>query len=164
MTTVTGRVRPTVRLRQTDVDAACVLATSWSSDRPFPRTAGVGLPFEIETATGEVFRVDPFNALVALPVRRRERAGGVRREYSWVAPADEVVVEGEIDRDGPSRLPPALHACRIDLRAPDGAAHHRVPPRALVPGEADDGSVSAAPPPNGEPPHPPPPRRKRKAV
>jgi hypothetical protein len=158
MTTVTGRVRPTVRLRQTEVDAACVLATSWSSDRPFPRTAGIGLHFEIETATGEVFRVDPFDALVALPVRRREHAGGVRREYGWVAPADEVVVEGEIDRDGPSRLPPALHACRIDLRAPDSTAHHRVPPRALVPGEADDGS---APPP---PPAAPAPRRRRKPV
>jgi hypothetical protein len=138
MSTVTGRVRPTVRLRQDEVDAPCVLATSWSSERQFPRTVGVGVPFEIETSAGEVFRVDPFDAVVALPVRRHDRTAGVLREYAWVAPDDEVTIEGDIDRDGPSRLPPALHATRIAVVTTATGGRHHIPPRALRAGEADE--------------------------
>jgi hypothetical protein len=148
MVTIHGRVRATVRLRdgQLGVSAGgagigepCVLATSWASDRAFPRTVGVGVPFEIETAAGEVFRVDPSEALVALPVRRRERDGGISREYGWLAPADEITVDGELDPEDPASPPPALHAKRIALPAPaTGPADvHRVPPRALRSGEAD---------------------------
>jgi hypothetical protein len=144
MVTIHGRVRATVRLRdgQPGVGggggAPCVLATSWASDRSFPRTVGVGVPFEIETAAGEVFRVDPFQAMVALPVRRRERDGGISREYGWLAPADEITVDGELDPEDPASPPPALHARRIALPAPAVADVHRVPPRALRSGEADE--------------------------
>lgn len=168
MTTVSGRVRPTVRLRQDDVDAACVLATSWASDRPFPRTVGVGVAFEIETASGEIFRIDPRAAVIALPVRRRERKNGVSREYAWVALDDEITVEGELDHGGRSRRPPALHATRIALAAPGvdvQSGRHHIPPRALIQGQADQGQAPGdaaalpAPAPNGEPP-----RRKKKKV
>ena len=168
MSIVSGRVRPTVRLRQDQVDAVCVLATSWSSERTFPRTVGVGVPFEIETAGGEILRVDPFDAVVALPVRRYERSDGVSREYAWIGPDDEVTVEGDLDAAGEAsaaRLPPALHATRI-AAALTGCARHHIPPRALRAGEIEThaaGSTSqpAAPSQAGAE-APPLPRRRRK--
>jgi hypothetical protein len=171
MSIVSGRVRPTVRLRQDEVDAVCVLATSWSSERAFPRTVGVGVPFEIETAGGEILRVDPFDAVVALPVRRYERAGGVSREYAWIGPDDEVTVEGDLDVGdaSSSRQPPALHATRI-ASVLTGCARHHIPPRALRAGEIEPRAAAAPderPPSESDaaPPAPQPlPRRKRKRI
>jgi len=158
MAVVTGRVRPTVRLRQDEVAAACVLATSWSSERSFPRTVGFGVAFEIETAAGQVLRIDPFDAVVALPVRHYERKDGVSREYAWIGPDDEVTVEGdlEVGHRGRARQPPGLRATRIAI-ALAGCARHHVPPRALRPGQTE--KVAAAPEEGGEPEAP---RRKRK--
>src|SRR5436190_10558389 len=131
MITVRGRVRPTVRLKRDGGGAPCVLATSWASDRPFPRTSGAGVTFEIETESGEALRVDPFEALAVVPVRRRERGegGGPAREEGWLAVGEEVIVDGE--RDGN-----VVRAARIaGADAGAGGETHRVPPYRLAIGE-----------------------------
>jgi hypothetical protein len=133
LTTVTGRVRGALRLKSGDDAAARVVATSWASDRPFPRTKGAAVAFELEASDGAVYRIDPFEALVALPVRERGLRDGVRHEEAWIALSDEIVVEGELERAGRA---PALRARRIAM-ARDGAAVHRVPPRALERAEAE---------------------------
>jgi hypothetical protein len=148
-TTVTGRVRGTVRLKTqaagaADADGARVVATSWASDRSFPRTAGAAVAFELEAGDGAVYRVDPFEALVALPVRETAVRAGVRHEAAWIAVADEITVEGELERAGRGRAPPALRARRIAMAAGDlGAPLHRVPPRALQRAESE--RIEAAP-------------------
>jgi hypothetical protein len=132
LTTITGRVRPTVRLKGADGD--CVVSSSWASDRAFPRTVGVAIPFEVEAADGAVFRVDPFGAFVLLPVRRSGAREGVRHEEAWIAVADEITVEGELERAGRNRQP-ALLAHRI--AAAGAAPLHRLPPRSLQRGESE---------------------------
>src|SRR5579871_3003729 len=132
LTTVTGRVRGTVRLKDGEhagADAR-VIATSWASDRAFPRTTGAAVAFELEAGDGAVYRVDPFEALVALPVRETAVREGVRHEASWIAVADEITVEGELGATR-GRAPAALRARRIAMAAPaaNGAGLHRVPPR-----------------------------------
>jgi hypothetical protein len=81
-TTVTGRVRATLRLKAGGAAGVQVVATSWASDRSFPRTTGAAVPFELETGDGTIYRVDPFEALVALPVRQTRE--------SWSGPAARV--------------------------------------------------------------------------
>jgi hypothetical protein len=134
LTTITGRVRGTVRLKADG--AARVVATSWASDRAFPRTAGAAVAFELEAGDGAVYRVDPFEALVALPVRETAVHAGVRHEAAWIAVADEITVEGELERGG-RRTPPALRARRIAMAGDGGAPLHRVPPRALQRAESE---------------------------
>jgi hypothetical protein len=144
-TLVTGRVRATVRLKSSGDGPARVVMSSWSSDRPFPRTVGVGVPFEIETADGAIYRVDPFEALVSLPVRHTAEHAEARHEEAWIAAADEIAVEGELERAGRTRLPPTLHARRIASIASKGAAAlHRLPPRTLQRGESE--KLEAPPP------------------
>src|SRR5450432_1929414 len=140
-TTVTGRVRGTLRLK--GGAGAHVVATSWASDRAFPRTTGEAVPFELEAGDGAVYRVDPFEAVVALPIRRTEVRDGVRHEEAWIAVADEVTVEGELERGARGRLPPALRARRIATAANGVVAMHRLPPRALVRGESEKIEVVA---------------------
>jgi hypothetical protein len=149
-TTVTGRVRGTVRLKDGGHAGAGarVVQTSWASDRAFPRTTGAAVAFELEAGDGAVYRVDPFEALVALPVRETAVRDGVRHEAAWIAVADEITVEGELERAGRGRAPPALRARRIamtttDPAAPSGAGLHRLPPRALQRGESE--RIDAAP-------------------
>jgi hypothetical protein len=148
-TTVTGRVRGTVRLKTeaagaSDGDGARVVATSWASDRSFPRTAGAAVAFELEAGDGAIYRVDPFEALVALPVRETAVRAGVRHEAAWIAVADEITVEGDLERAGRGRAPPALRARRIAMAAGDaGAPLHRLPPRALQRAESE--RIEAAP-------------------
>jgi hypothetical protein len=110
--TITGRVRGTVRLKESDGASARVVATSWASDRAFPRTSGAAVAFELEAGDGAVYRVDPFEALVALPVRETAVREGVRHEAAWIAVADEITVEGELDRTGRGRGPAARPAHR----------------------------------------------------
>ena len=126
LTTVTGRVRGTVRLKA-DGAGARVVTTSWASDRPFPRTSGVAVAFELEGGDGAVYRVDPFEALVALPVRERDVRAGVRHEAAWIVIEDEITVEGELDAGG------ALRARRIAMRC---ARRIGMPTRALQGREA----------------------------
>jgi hypothetical protein len=139
MLVISGRVRATVRLKSDGVPATCVVSTSWSSDRPFPRTLGTGVVFDVETAEGEVFAVDPFDALVVLPVRRRGSRDGVRLEEGWLAHGDTVDVAGEL-RPGRGRV---LRASRIALGAAPGS--HRVPPRSLVRGELEKVELAKKP-------------------
>jgi hypothetical protein len=136
MTTVSGRVRPTVRLKQNEVPVDCVLSSSWSSDRAFPRTVAAGVTFEIETEGGDVLRVDPFEAVIALPVRQASRDGAIRRELAWACVEDVITVEGEVERGGRSRLPPLLRAHRIVVVV-DFPGQHRIPPRTLGRGETE---------------------------
>jgi hypothetical protein len=145
--TITGRVRGTVRLKESDGASARVVATSWASDRAFPRTSGAAVAFELEAGDGAVYRVDPFEALVALPVRETAVREGVRHEAAWIAVADEITVEGELDRTGRGRAPAALRARRIALAGAtaNGAGLHRVPPRALQRGESERIEAAAAP-------------------
>jgi hypothetical protein len=143
LTTVTGRVRATLRLKAGGAEGAHVVATSWASDRPFPRTAGAAVAFELETGDGVVYRVDPFEALVALPVRQTAVRDGVRHEEAWIGVDDEITVEGELERPGRGRLPPALRARRIASTKNGGAALHRLPPRALQRGESEKIEVAA---------------------
>jgi hypothetical protein len=126
-------VRPTVRLKA-EGDATRVVASTWASDRAFPRTEGSGVVFELETGDGAVYRVEPFDALVTLPVRATVVEGGVRREEAWIAADDEITVEGELERGGRAR-PPALRARRIVMNG--AAAAHRLPPRTLRRGEQE---------------------------
>src|SRR5580692_6981983 len=109
-TTVTGRVRATVRLKNGDDGDAGgdtrVVTMSWASDRTFPRTRGAGVPFELLAGDGAVLRVEPFEALVTLPVRQSARRDDVRREAAWIAVEDEITVEGELDAA-------TIHARRI---------------------------------------------------
>jgi hypothetical protein len=135
MTTVMGRVRATVRLKSDTAGPPRVLETSWAADRSFPRLAGVGVPFEVETSDGQIYRVDPFEALVALPVRARTSRDGGAREEAWIEAHDELKIEGELEPAGRARLPPALRARRIEQAGPP--ALHRLPPRALGRGESE---------------------------
>jgi hypothetical protein len=149
-TTVTGRVRATLRLKAGGADGAQVVATSWASDRSFPRTTGAAVPFELEAGDGTIYRVDPFEALVALPVRQRNLRAGVRYEAGWIAVADEITVEGELERAGRARAP-ALRARRIAATTNEGAgALHRLPPRTLERGESE--KIEAPAPPLAPPP------------
>jgi hypothetical protein len=149
-TTVTGRVRATLRLKAGGADGAHVVATSWASDRSFPRTTGAAVPFELEAGDGTIYRVDPFEALVALPVRQTNLRAGVRHEAAWSAVADEITVEGELERAGRARAP-ALRARRIAVTTNEGAgALHRLPPRALQRGESE--KIEAPAPPLAPPP------------
>jgi hypothetical protein len=136
-TTVTGRVRGTQRLKAAGAEGARVVETSWASDRPFPRTTGAGVSFELEAGDGAVYRVDPFEALVALPVRRSAVRDGVRHEEAWLSVADEITVEGELERASRGRAPAALRARRIVMAETGGASLHRLPPRALQRAEAE---------------------------
>jgi hypothetical protein len=151
MTTVIGRVRATVRLAPDGVatgdGAACVVRSAWSPVGAFPRTAGTGVAFELETADGQLVRVEPFEALVAVPVRARRDEGGAPRELGWIAVGDEVTVEGVVEGGAPTRL----RATRIALVDAGARTLHRLPPRALVPGEADARGARGA----GAPPTPP---------
>ncbi|HTA17815.1 MAG TPA: hypothetical protein VK989_00900 [Polyangia bacterium] len=134
-TTVTGRVRATVRLKNGDGGDAQVVAVSWASDRMFPRTRGVGVAFELETSDGVVLRVEPFEALVTLPVRQSVVRDGVRREDAWIASEDELTIEGELDAAGAA---PTIDARRISLDGRDAMARMRLPPGALARGEAEE--------------------------
>jgi hypothetical protein len=143
LTTVTGRVRGTVRLKESEHAGAGgrVVATSWASDRSFPRTTGAAVAFELEAGDGAVYRVDPFDALVALPVREKAVRAGVRHEAAWIAVADEITVEGEV-ASARGRAPAALRARRIAMStstsaAANGAGLHRLPPRALQRAESE---------------------------
>jgi hypothetical protein len=143
-TTVTGRVRATVRLKIGDGDAdngAQVVTVSWASDRMFPRTRGVGVTFELQTADGVVLRVEPFEALVTLPVRRTVERDGVRREDAWIAIEDELTIDGELDAGDVA----TIHARRIALAGPEATVPMRLPPGALTSGEIVE-IVSATPP------------------
>ncbi|HVZ72085.1 MAG TPA: hypothetical protein VHJ20_06890 [Polyangia bacterium] len=135
MITVNGRVRATVRLKHDDlegIDVPCVVESSWSSARAFPRTTGSGVPFEIETSDGDVYVVDPFEALLVLGVRWRDARDGARTEAAWISPGDSVEIEGDVQR---GRTHPTLRARRIST---GGAAQtHRVPPRSLARGLAE---------------------------
>jgi len=146
-TTVTGRVRATVRLKDDGAaggaGVARVVASSWASDRAFPRTQGAAVAFELQTGDGEVFRVDPFEALVTLPVRSRALREGVRHEEGWIANEDEITVEGELERAGRARQAPALRARRIAVGG--AATQHRLPPRSLRRGEFEKLEVVVAP-------------------
>jgi hypothetical protein len=154
LTTITGRVRATVRLKGADGGGDRVVSSSWASDRSFPRTMGVAVPFEIEAPDGAVFRVDPFGALVALPVRARGARDGVRHEEAWIAFADELTIEGEVERAARNRQPPALLAHRI--AAAGAAPLHRLPPRTLQRGESERVEAVAAAAATSETPAPPP--------
>jgi hypothetical protein len=134
MITVNGRVRATVRLTANGVDGACVVASSWSSARVFPRTLASGVAFGLETAEGELYSVDPFEALVVVPVRRRVAHEDVRTEDGWIADGDEVQVEGEL-QPARGRAHPILRARR--LSAPASGGTHRIPPRTLTRGESE---------------------------
>jgi hypothetical protein len=153
LTTITARVRATVRLKGADAAGDRVVSSSWSSDRAFPRIVGVAVPFEVEAADGAVFRVDPFGALVALPVRRRDARDGVRHEEAWIAFADEITIEGEVERAARNRQPPALLARRI--AAAGTAPLHRLPPRSLQRGESERVEAPAAAPTEETPAQPP---------
>jgi hypothetical protein len=167
LTTITGRVRATVRLKGASDGADRVVASSWSSDRAFPRTAGVAVAFEVEAPDGAAYRVDPFDAFVTLPVRRSGEHASVRHEEAWIAVADEITIEGDLERAGRARLPPTLRARRI--AAQGGAPLHRLPPRSLQRGESEPAATTepSGPPqaasPAGPSPQPPPaaPRRHR---
>jgi hypothetical protein len=131
--TVTGRVRATVRLKDGDVGGgARVVTLSWASDRTFPRTQGAGVAFELETGDGAVLRVEPFDALVTLPVRQSARRDDVRREAAWIAIEDEITVEGEL---AAATAAPTIYARRIVLA---GRPQLWLPPRALARGEAEE--------------------------
>jgi len=144
LTTVTGRVRGTVRLKE--AAGARVVATSWASDRAFPRTLGAAVAFELEAGDGAVYRVDPFEALVALPVRETAVRAGVRHEAAWISVADEITVEGEV-ATARGRAPAALRARRIAMAGAEaqGAGLHRVPPRALHRAESERIEAAATP-------------------
>ena len=135
MTTVMGRVRATVCLKAGEAGSPRVIVTSWASDRSFPRTVGAGVPFDLEASDGQVYRIDPFDAFVTLPVRASDSRDGVRREEGWIAAHDEITVEGELESVGRSRRPPALRARRIAMGGTP--ALHRLPPRALQRGEPE---------------------------
>jgi hypothetical protein len=130
MIRVMGRVCATVCLKAEGPGTARVIATSWASDRAFPRTAGVAVAFEVEASDGEVTRVEPFEAFVTLPVRGRDARDGVRHEAAWLAAGDEVTVEGELEPGGH-----VLRAARIT--AGGGTSLHRLPPRALQRGASE---------------------------
>jgi hypothetical protein len=91
----------------------------------------------------------------------------VRHEAAWIAVADEITVEGELERAGRARAP-ALRARRIAATTNEGAGVlHRLPPRTLQRGESEKieapapplapppvATVTAAPVVGGEPPAP----------
>jgi hypothetical protein len=135
MITVNGRVRATVRLLAEGVDASCVVASSWSSARTFPRTKAAGIAFEIETTEGETYAVDPFEALVILSVRRRSTDGDARTEHAWLGHGEAVEIEGDL-RPGRGAAKPTLRARRISA-TPAAAGSHRIPPRSLSRGQAE---------------------------
>jgi hypothetical protein len=139
-TTVTGRVRATVRLKNGDGGDAHVVTVSWASDRMFPRTRGVGVTFELQTSDGVSLRVEPFEALVTLPVRQSLERDGVRREDAWIAIEDELTVEGELDAAGAT-----IYARRIVVAGPEATVPMRLSPGALTSGEIEE-TVSATPP------------------
>ncbi|HEX4405364.1 MAG TPA: hypothetical protein VH560_11085 [Polyangia bacterium] len=141
-TTVIGRVRATVLLRNGDGGDARVVTVSWASDRSYPRTRGVGVAFELEAGDGAVLRVAPFEALVTLPVRRTVARDGVRREDAWIAVTDELTIEGQLDVTGAE---PTIHARRISLDGIDANARIRLPPGALAAGDVERASAPAAP-------------------
>jgi hypothetical protein len=157
LTTITGRVRATVRLKDAGAGGDRVVASSWASDRSFPRTTGLAVPFELEAGDGAVYRVDPFEAVVTLPVRLSGERSGVRHEEAWIAVAEEITVEGELERARRARLPPELRARRIAAKGQ--AALHRLPPRSLQRGESERLEPAAAAPgelATSDPPAPPP--------
>src|SRR5450432_2349589 len=135
LTTVTGRVRATSRLKTEGDGGARVVVTSLSSARAFPRTSGLAVPFDLEAADGTLTRIDPFEAVVVLPVREQTVREGVRHEAAWIAAEDEITVEGELERAGRARQPPTLRARRIV--GAGGASVHRLPPRTLQRGESE---------------------------
>jgi hypothetical protein len=144
LTTVTGRVRATVRLPT--AGGPRVVEGSWASDRAFPRTRGAAVPFELETGDGAVYRVEPFAALVVLPVRGVDARDGVRREDSWIAAGDEITIEGEVERGGRGRGVPLLRARRIAAASPSASgAVHRMPPGAVQAAQGE--RIEVAPPP-----------------
>jgi len=134
-TTVTGRVRATVRLKNGDGGDAQVVTLSWASDRMFPRTRGAGVAFELQTGDGVVLRVEPFEALVTLLVRRRAQHDGVWNEAAWIALEDELTVEGELVGAGPV---PTMNARRIVLDGHGATVRMWLPPGALERGEAEE--------------------------
>jgi len=144
MTTVMGRVRATVRLKSDGGEAPRVLETSWATDRPFPRTSGVAVAFELEASDGQIYRVEPFEALVALPVRATQAHDGVRREQAWIAAHDEITVDGEVEHAVRASLP-VLRARRIVMAGT--TTPHLLPPRTLQRGESEkvDEVAAAAP-------------------
>jgi hypothetical protein len=150
MITVNGRVRATVRLTANAVDGACVVASSWSSARVFPRTVACGVAFEVETAEGDLYAVDPFEALIVVPVRRRVVREDTRTEDAWIADGDELQVEGEL-QPARGRARPVLRARR--LSTPASGATHLIPPRSLTRGESER---LVAPPVADDGPSPPP--------
>src|SRR6185503_8054807 len=111
-----------------------------------------GVAFEIVTSDGVVYRVEPFDAFVTLPVRSSVMRDGVRREEAWIAAEDEIVVEGVLERAGRHKLPPALRARRITVNG--AAAAHRLPPRTLRRGEVEkvEPAKAVEPPKPAEPP------------
>jgi hypothetical protein len=134
-TTVTGRVRATVRLKDGDGGDAHVVAVSWASDRTFPRTRGVGVAFEVQMEDGVSLRVEPFEALVTLPVRQSVLRDGVRREDTWIAVEDELTIDGEVDGAG---AVPTLRARRIVLAGREATVRMRLPPGALTRGDFEE--------------------------
>ncbi|MDB4983634.1 MAG: hypothetical protein JWM82_4386, partial [Myxococcales bacterium] len=134
MITVHGRVRATVRLTANGLDGACVVESSWSSARVFPRTLASGVTFEVETAEGELYAVDPFEAVIVLPVRRRVVIDDTRTEDAWIADGDEVQLEGEL-QPARGRGRSVLRARRLSTSA--GGTTHLIPPRSLTRGQSE---------------------------
>ena len=119
LTTVTGRVRGTVRLKASE-DAGRARAPDLVGERSrLPAHDRRRGRLRAGGGDGAVYRVDPFEALVALPVREIAVRAGVRHEAAWIAVADEITVEGELAA-ARGRTPAALRARRIGMAS--GAA------------------------------------------
>src|SRR5262245_51099958 len=78
----------------------CVVATTWSQSRQFPRMAATAVPFTVNVESCGALGVDLGQASVSLAVRHRKvsGAGGVD-EASWISPGDAIVLEGMVDEE-----------------------------------------------------------------
>src|SRR5262245_19540583 len=96
--TFAGRVEAAATMPCPAGDARCVLATTWASNRPFPRLAGTVVPFALAMDGGDRYRVDALAASASVAVRERRTDGDAVHESGWISPGDAVVVEGILDQ------------------------------------------------------------------
>ncbi len=127
----------------------CVLWTTWTTERSFPRINGAVVPFAIETDHDGRYDVDARNAVVQVAVRQREAdaptpATGypVRSEAGWISPGDWVVLEGEFDEQKQTVVARRL---RFQDPALMAAVPHFLPPGALVSADPDSRETAAEP-------------------
>lgn len=138
----------------------CVLVSSWETGRSFPRTRAGVIPFDLTTAEGRTYRIEPATASARIDVRLREPVSGGYRETGYLEAGEPILVEGEVDEGRPGVVLATL--IHQPEQRPCGVAPHRVPPggltlatpEALSGPESPQEMLVAEPPQNAETPPP----------